>query len=253
MKSKRVGILSATMLIVGALALMVFRWPFASEAVYPVERLVRLVIWPVRFFRSAVECERLQREVEALSLVRGDLERQRVENDRLRRALDYRVRRLETWIAAEVLSRGGGVAAAHDAICVDKGSLSGVKVGAIVVVPEGLVGRVTAVSPHTAEITLLTDSSIKVSCEVESDSAGRIFGILSGGESGRLCLRHLEHAERAEPHSRVITSGLGGVFPHGFEVGTLNFVTNGVRGIEGEVLPRVDYSTLEDVFIRRDQ
>ena len=43
MKSGRVGILSSVLLIVGALALMVFRWSAASEAVYPVERAVRFL------------------------------------------------------------------------------------------------------------------------------------------------------------------------------------------------------------------
>lgn len=253
MKSRRVGILSSAVLIVGALALTVFRWPVASEAVYPVERLVKFVARPFRVYRSAAEDDRLRREVRALSTVRGDLERLRVENARLRRALDFKARQPETWVAAEVLSRGGGVAAVRDAICVDKGRMDGVKPGAIVVVPEGLVGRVTDVSPHTAEIALLTDPSVKVACEIEAGAAGRIRGILCGGEPDGLCLRHLERGTRAEPRSRVVTSGLGGVFPRGLSVGTLNLVTNGVRGVEGEVLPCVDYSTLEEVFIRRDQ
>ena len=257
MKSRRVGIFSACALIVGALVLMVFRWPVASEVVYPVKRLVKLVVRPTRtcleglFSRVSVAAEnnRLRREVGALSVFRGDLERLRIENARLRKALDYKSSQPKTWIAAEVLSRGDGVAAVRDAICVDKGLLDGVRVGAIVVVPEGLVGRVTDVSPHTAEIALLTDSSVKVSCEI----AGSVHGILSGGEPDGLQIRHLDHVERVEPHSRVVTSGLGGVFPRGLAVGSLNLVTNEVGEIGAEVLPCVDYLTLEDVFIRRDQ
>lgn len=241
------------MLIVGALALTVFRWSFASEVVYPVERLAWLVVRPFRVYRSAVANDRLRREVRLLATVRGDLERLQAENARLRRALDFKARHPQTWLAAEVLSRGGGAAAVRDAICVDKGILDGVTKGAVVAVPEGLVGRVADVSPHTAEISLLTDPSVKVACEIEAGGGGRIRGILSGGGSDGLLLRHLDRAVRAGPHPRVVTSGLGGVFPRGFEVGTLGMVTNGVHGVEGEVLPCVDYSTLEDVFIRRDQ
>ena len=247
MKSGRVGILSSVLLIAGALALMVFRWPAASEAVYPVERAVRFL----RGAAADAENARLRREVDGLSLLRGDLERLRTENARLRRALDYAAHRPEAWIAAEVLSSGGGASAAHRSIRVGKGALDGVRGGAIVAVPEGLVGRVAEVSPHTAEIALLTDPSVKVSCEIATGASGRVHGILSGGDADGLLIWHLDGAAR--PQSRVFTSGLGGVFPAGFEIGTLLLVTNGVRGVEGEVRPCVDYSTLEDVFIRRDQ
>lgn len=260
MNSRRVGIYSAGAVIVGALVLMVFRWSLASEAVYPVERLACRVIRAVRVRVAgafagasvAAENDRLRREAEALSMVRGDLERLRAENVRLRKVLGYRASRPEAWIAAEVMSRGGGAAAVHHAIRVDKGQLDGVKSGAVVVVPEGLVGRVMSVSPHTAEIALLTDASVKVSCEIEADAYGRIHGILTGGEPDRLRLQYLERAERVQPLARVVTSGLGGVFPRGLEIGTVHLVTNGVRGVEGEVLPDVEFSTLEDVFIRRD-
>ena len=261
MKSGRFGIFSACVLIVGALALMVFRRSAAGEAVYPVERLVRLFDRAVlsrvsgAFAGAAAGAEniRLRREVAGLSLLRGDLERLRVENARLRRALDYRGRQPEAWLPAGVLSAGGGASATHRSVRVDKGSLDGVKVGAVVVVPEGLVGRVSEVSPHTAVIALLADPSVKVSCLILEDGSEPVHGILSGGGPDGLQLRHLDHTERLRAQAKVVTSGLGGVFPPGLEVGTLLLVTNGVRGVEGEVLPCVDSSTLEDVFIRRDQ
>ena len=249
MKSGRFGIPTACVLIVGALALMVFRWPVASEIVYPVERVVR-------FFRGAsvdAENARLRREVAGLSLLRGDLERLRAENARLREALGYRAGRSEDWLPAEVLSFGGGASVTHHSIRVDKGSLDGVKKGAVVVVPEGLVGRVSCVSPHTAEVALLTDPSVKVSCEIVGSSGKGAYGILSGAGTDGLLIRHLDSPNRVRPQARVLTSGLGGVFPRGLEIGTLLLVTNGVHGVEGEVLPRVDCSMLEGVFIRRDQ
>ena len=249
MKSGRFGIPTACVLIVGALALMVLRWPVASEIVYPVERTVH-------FLRGvAVDAEnvRLRREIGGLSLLRGDLERLRAENARLRKALGYRVGRSEDWISAEVLSSAGGASVTHHSVRVDRGSLDGVKEGAVVVVPEGLVGRVSCVSPHTAEVALLTDPSVKVSCEIVGNGTKGAYGILSGGGADGLLIRYLDSANRIRPQARVLTSGLGGVFPRGLEVGTLLLVTNGVHGVEGEVLPRVDCSMLEGVFIRRDQ
>ena len=250
MKSGRIGIFSACALIVGAIALTVFRHSVAGEVVYPVERLMRFLANA----SDSSEIVRLRREVAGLSLVRGDLERLRIENARLRRALDYQARQPGMWLAAGVLSSGGGASATHRSIRVDKGTLDGVREGAVAVVPEGLVGRVSAVSPHTAEIALLTDPSVKVSCEIVADATCRVHGILSGGGTDRLLLRYLDcDAESLRPQARIVTSGLGGLFPPGFDVGTLLRATDGARGVEGEVLPCVDYSMLEDVFIRRDQ
>ena len=249
MKSGRFGIPTACVLIVGALVLMVFRWPVASEIIYPVERAVRFL----RGVSADAENARLRREIAGLSLLRGDLERLQAENARLRKALGYRAGRFEDWISAEVLSSAGGASVTHRSIRVDRGSLDGVKEGAVVAVPEGLVGRVLCVSPHTAEVALLTDPSVKVSCEVVGSGAKGAYGILSGGGADGLLIRHLDSANGVRPQARVLTSGLGGVFPRGIEVGTLLMVTNGVHGVEGEVLPRVDCSMLEGVFIRRDQ
>lgn len=239
--------------IVLVLALLSSR-AVAVEAAYPVERakqtFVRQVWTRVKgFFQGAAaaeENERLKRELASLALVRTDLDRLEAENARLRHALGYSERHAESWMAAGVLSTRGGAVSAHKTLRVDKGSLAGVKVGAVVSVPSGLVGRVTAVTLHTAEVMLLTDSRIKVACQIETGEPDPPRGILSGANGEEhLLLQHLVRANGVPPRSRVVTSGLGGVFPRGLEVGTYLF--------EGKVLPSVDYDSLEDVFIRREK
>ena len=233
------------------------------EAVYPFERarsvFVRRV-WSrvegmIKGAAASAENVRLRREVAALALVRSDYDRLAQENQRLRNALGYAAKTPGAWVPAAVISREGGAAAARNTIRVDKGSLAGVREGAVVTVPEGLVGRVTLVTPHTSEVLLATDPSLKVACEVEVDGAGNVFGILSGGSDELLSIRHLRGAESIPPRSRVFTSGLGGVFPKGIEIGALLEVIKDGNGpaYKGEVLPRVEYSMLEDVFIRREK
>ena len=231
-----------------------------AEAVYPVERASRSFgtrVWSriCGLFNGAearAENVRLRREVAALALARGDMERLEAENDRLRRALGYAERLGGDWLAAEVLSCGGAAAGSPDSIRVGKGSLAGVREGDIVAARDGLVGRVKYVSPHTSEVALLTDASVKVACEVETGTGTRVSGILSGG-SGLLSLKYLSGAGDTPPRAAVLTSGLGGVFPRGLAVGALLDVHADAEGLvrEGEVLPNVDFSTLEDVFIRR--
>ena len=259
MKSGRFGFFTAGVLIVGALALSGFRW-LAAEAVYPIERagagcsrgVWRRVTGLFSGASLAAENVRLKREVAELRLACGDRDRLEAENVRLRKALDYRARSRGSWIAAGILSSGGGAAGVCATLRVDKGSLAGVAEGAVVAAPEGLVGRIVAVSPHTAEVALVTDPSVKVSCAVGDGASGGAHGILSGGDSDVLLLRHLHTVGRLALPARVVTSGLGGVFPPGLDVGVLQLVTNGVRGVEGEVRPCVDYASLEDVFIRRE-
>ena len=263
MKSKTTGsIIAVTLAAIGAIALVCFR-SASVEAVYPVEHardVVSRSVWTriAGLFagsRACAENVRLRRELAGLSMLKWDVDRLETENARLRRALGYVARNPERWIAAGVLSRDGASASVRRSVRVDKGSLDGIRKGAVVAVPEGLVGLVTAVSPHTADVMLVTDPSLKVSCEVGTDNGGKVFGILCGGDDEALLLRHMGQAGRIGPSARVLTSGRGGVFPPGLAVGTLQDVRRDAKGLawEGEVLPLVVYSTLEDVFIRRER
>ena len=262
-KAKTTGTYVAIAIAAVAVVLLVLFRSVAVEAVYPVERVERLFVRKVwtrvtGFFNgAAVRAENvgLRREVAALAMLKGDVERLEGENARLRRALDYAARQSGQWLAASVLSAGGGAAGAGDTIRVDKGSLAGIRVGAVVAVPDGLVGRVVSVTLHTSEIALITDRAVKVACEVEAPGVGIVRGVLSGGGEDALLLKHLSGAAAVPPRSRVLTSGRGGVFPRGIEVGTLLAIREDSKGLarEGEVLPAVDYSSLEDVFIRREK
>lgn len=238
----------------GLLALVLLCWRGSSaEVVYPVER-VRVMwarqVWPRLlglFDGSSAKAENVQlrRDLSELRLVRNELDAVETENARLRRLLDYSARHPEILIPAAVLSSEGSSAAAHETIRIDKGSLKGIKKGAVVVVPEGLVGCVTEVSPHTAEVLLILDPSLRVVCEVESSGVPPPRGVLSGGSWERLVLKYFFRAEQAKNNARVITAGLGDVFPRGIVVGT--YV--GAGGIR----PAVDFSALEDVFIYREK
>lgn len=230
----------------------------AVEASYPFERMKkafsRHVVTRVSgFFQGAAaraENARLKVEVSALAMEQAEVERIRDENRRLRELLDFRKTLPGSWVAAEVLSEEGGAAAVHRTLRVDKGSLGGIAEGAVVACPAGLVGRVTTVTPHTAEVLLLTDPSLKVACRVEgTDGVG---GILSGGTDEKLVLRYFKDTAGLPVRPMVFTSGRGGVFPAGIQVGTLlEGSQTGEESLrQGEVQPTVDFSTLEDVFIR---
>ena len=240
-----------TLAVAGAFVFLAARL-VAVEAAYPVEKAKRGFAEKVMsrlsgLFHAAeanAENVRLKREVAALALVRGENERLEEENDRLRSALGYARVHHGEWLAAPVLAESGG-AVARGVIRVDRGSLDGVVEGAVAAAPEGLVGRVSSVTLHTSEITLITDPMVKVSCEIEEAGEMRLRGIIWGGDADRLELKYPVGAGKLPPRSRVITSGVGGVFPRGIEIGLY-------LG-DGEVQPSVDFSRLDDVFIRREK
>ena len=241
----------------------------AAEAVYPVENgrnwFSRHIGTRVRglFTRLdlAVENRRLKEENAALRMElasRGNAAKMEAPHDDARE-----VAFLTNWIAAPVLSRSG-TAGVGGYLRVGKGSLAGVKPGATVAVPEGLVGRVLTVTPHTCDVRLVIDPAMRVSCEIESPdpSFGPIYGILYGGgatcvaaEADAFRIRHLQQRPDLPPRAKIITSGLGGVFPRGLVVG---FLLDGQNADdtrlerEGDVISAVNFPALESVFIRRE-
>ena len=272
----RTGIIIAAVAL-GAAALFFFgARGTAAEAVYPVENgrnwFSRHIGTRVRgiFTRMdlAVENRRLKEENAAL---RMELSASLASNTR-HQAPGASPQPLGTnWIPAPVLSRNGAVGVSG-IMRLGKGSLAGVKAGAPVAVPDGLVGRVLSVTPHTCDVRLIIDPSMRVSCEIEppDPSAGPIYGILYGG--GAACvaaeadasilyvvnplrMRHMRQRLNLPPRSRIITSGLGGIFPRGLVVGFLldgQHVDETRLEREGDVVAAVDFPALETVFIRRE-
>ena len=111
---------------------------------------------------------------------------------------------------------------------------------------------------------------MRVSCEIEppDPSAGPIYGILYGG--GAACvaaeadasilyvvnplrMRHMQQRLELPPQSKIITSGLGGIFPRGLVVGFLldgQHVDETRLEREGDVLAAVDFPALEKEIAR---
>ena len=252
----------------------------AQEAVYPVENGR---VWVARglFTRlkgvfnpgtTAIENRKLKLENAALHLLETDIAQLRTENARLRGLLDYRTKvPTNRWICAPVLARegAGGV---RGLLRVGRGSVDGVSTNAAVIVPEGLVGRVEQVSLRTAEVRLITSPSVKVSCEIKTGDPelGSVYGILEGGgihtlhaDAGAsilyfinpLRIRHMKRRPSLPSRAKIITSGLGGIYPRGLTVGYLTDACDADETQlerEGDVEPAVDFPSLEDVFIRRE-
>lgn len=246
----------------------------AQEAVYPCANarlwLDRTVGVRARAFlsraRQGVRSESLERDVARLQVAAAETEALEAEVARLRALLDFKPQAAGRWLAAPVVSRGG-TAAVWQSVRLGKGSLQGVAKGAPVIVPDGVVGRVSDVSPHTCEVMLVSDPNSRVACELETpgEGVGAVRGILFGGGSrpsadpnltllyvvDPLRLRYLDRDFAPAPRTRVVTSGLGLTFPKGLTVGYLldsKLESNGLSR-EASVVPAADLTAVETVFV----
>ena len=246
----------------------------ACEAVYPLEKSAtwfqRNISCRVRTLwrrqSYAAENAKLRRENDILLMALQDAERERAAMGRDRTPPSAG----SAWIPAPVLSRGG-TAGVKGLLRIGKGSSDGVMKGAAVAVPDGLVGIVSETSPHTCTVRLISDPSVRVSCELEMGDAalGAVYGIVSGKGAtavaqteatvlyfvNPLRMGHLKGGFTPPPRARVVTSGLGGVFPKGITVG---YMISGMREDESklereaDIAPAVDFPSLEEVFIHHE-
>jgi rod shape-determining protein MreC len=135
-----------------------------------------------------------------------------------------------------------------ESVIIDKGLNSGLKINMPVVNAEGVVGRLVAVSPNYAKVLLIIDQNSAVDCIIQRS---REKGILKGISSSVCELDYILKRSDVRIHDRLVTSGLGRVFPKGIPVGEII----SAEDITGElfkmirVKPMVDFSKLEELLV----
>lgn len=131
---------------------------------------------------------------------------------------------------------------------INKGSVDGLKENMPVITHRGLVGRVVRVSGSAAKVLLITDVRSAVDAIVQ-ETRDRL--VASGSNSTSLEVRYLSVGSDVTEGERVISSGLGGVFPKGLLIGTLSNITKeGSRlFLSARLEPAVDLNGIEEVLV----
>ena len=172
------------------------------------------------------------------------------ENRSLRQALDFRERSDFKLLPARIIARSSSTW--WSTVQIDRGDQDGLDSDMPVVTDIGLVGKTTTVAANTAYVLLIIDENCKVAANVEGT---REQGILSGertssGVQPDLVLSFLSKSAQLHEGQKVFSSGVsGGVFPSGLLLGTVTAFQ--VRALDGraQVVPAVDFSKLENVFV----
>jgi rod shape-determining protein MreC len=186
------------------------------------------------------------KELKSTNLMLRDIEQ---ENNRLRRALEYRERASFQLVPARIIARDASTW--WNTVKIDRGFADGVESDMPVLTEDGLVGKTTTVAEHASTVLLIADENCKVSAKVEGT---REQGIVKGERTStnampEISLNFLSKTADLKPGQKVYTSGVGGVYPPGIAIGAIKDFK--VRELDGyaTLVPGVDLSTLEDVFI----
>jgi rod shape-determining protein MreC len=198
-------------------------------AVYPVQILVdtpaRTWSWlrDLSASKNQLQLENSRLRTEAL-ITRGrmqELAALKAENDRLREMLDAREQ-----VRGEV--RVAGIMAVdanpyrHN-IVLDVGSREGVYDGQAIVDASGVVGQVISTGLTTSQAILISDPDHALPVVVNRNGLRTVaFGT---GEYNRLSLPFLANNADIRAGDLLVTSGLGGTFPSGYPVATVESVT----------------------------
>lgn len=133
------------------------------------------------------------------------------------------------------------------------GSRDGVTNNMPVISAEGLVGRISEVGYTHSQVVLLGDSDCRVSVLVEET---RDHGVIAPAESGPVDntivdLKFLSRNSLLKPGQRVVTSGLGLLFPKGIVVGQIADVRTVQFGLyqEARVSLAANLNGLEEVWV----
>lgn len=188
----------------------------------------------------------LKKQISRLESDLTGMDEIRKENFRLKQLLNYSEGVSPERVLAQVV--GWDSANEFKVIRINKGSNDGLKLMAPVITDQGLVGYIYRVSPNYADVLTILDQNNRVDVLVERT---RTHGIVEGVFNFKCALKYIMRNETVEVGDRLITAGVGGIYPKGIKVGLITDISRENFGmtLAIEVIPSVDFDKLEEVLV----
>jgi rod shape-determining protein MreC len=250
-------------LLAASAAVGKFAFPFAERMVAVVLTPFEIVLAKAGFqVRSSVrfvgDIATVYRDNQMIKSENDELRQQTLqlneamaENVRLKAILDYKKSAPQfDFVVATVIARDPG--AWTSTVVINRGSSDGILKDMPVVTPRGLVGNVVQVFPNSSKVLLLTDAKSAVGSLVQRLES-RVAGIVEGVGATALAPRMVNLARDADviKGDRIITSGLGGIYPKGLSVGEVTEIVNEEGGLLKYAILKAsaDFDRLEEVMV----
>lgn len=204
-------------------------------------------------FNTYEENKRLKSRLEEFAVLQSEVNTLKTENAELREIVNVKesLRDYEP-IQATVIARNPDQW--EEKIILNRGSAHGVQKNMAVTTARGLIGKVTLVTAYTSQVELLytNNSNYRVSALAQEET-GDVYGLIEGfdNEQGELIFKRIDSSAAIEEGAKVVTSGLGGIFPKGILIGEVTEITTDDFGLTkmAYVKPAANFSLLENVTI----
>ena len=198
------------------------------------------------------ENETLRQQIAALEQQVRDYQTDSAENDRLRELLSLREHRTDLTLAdANVIE--SSVSNWFSVLTLKRGTAQGIAVGNCAIDAYGnLVGVVTEAGKNWCTVTTALDTSSEIGALIfRTETPAVAKGSFSLMTENRLMLTYLSDEELPLNGDLIVTSGLGGYYPSGITIGTVESLHTDDSGMSryAVVRPGTDLHSLKQVFV----
>lgn len=189
----------------------------------------------------------LQTELNRMRLEQASLAESARQDLRLEKLLAFQQQYISKTVAAHVIGTSG--TDMSRVLYIDKGSKDGLRPDLAVITPDGVVGKILDVFPHTAQVLEINDPSSGLGVILTKT---RLRGILRGDTAGQIEIVNVMPDEEISAGETVVTSGGDRIYPRGLSVGTVERVVKDPRRnpyVAVLVRPAVRLSRLDEVLV----
>ncbi|MGA2671664.1 MAG: rod shape-determining protein MreC [Terracidiphilus sp.] len=163
--------------------------------------------------------QELQKTIDRLRLEQALLLEDSRQGQRLQSLLDFQQKYIYKTVVAQAIGSSGSDQSR--VFYIDKGSADGLDRDMAVMTPDGIVGKVRDVFPHSAQVLAINDQTSGAGVILETT---RIRGILRGNAIGQPQIVGIVADQRIQPGEKVLTAGGDQIFPRGLPVGVVEKV-----------------------------
>ncbi len=199
----------------------------------------------------AEENRQLKKQVADLSKKLVNYYAYQQENAQLRKFLDLKNSNQDFKpVAAAVIGRDPNDLFGQ--FTIDQGSRSGVSRNDPVVTEAGVVGWVSSLNSEYSKVTTILSPQTKISA---MDRVNRETGVVGCdirmADRNLIQLNYLSTGTTVKAGDLVVTSGIGGLYPHNLIIGTVKDVKNSSYDVSlyAEIEPAVDVKSVRDVMV----
>ncbi|WP_172369039.1 rod shape-determining protein MreC [Sporosarcina jiandibaonis] len=198
------------------------------------------------------ENKKLKARLSEYAAIQSELVDVQAENDNLREIINKNdnLRAFDP-VHATVISRNPDQW--EEKIIIDKGEAHGIKRNMAVITASGLIGKVINISSTTSTVELLSteNRNFRVSAVVPGKDPA--YGLIEGYDQmrGELIMKRIDSSFDIKVGDKVISSGLGGIFPKGLSIGEITEVSTDDYGLTklAYIRPAAKFSMLDHVIV----